>query len=151
MNCSNPRYRRRKVRVEIVETGQLVGILIVGWGWSDGDFEGIKIYSRGRRGDRNQAKCSILIPDRDDRSVHEIWAANILSHINTKVIIPIQNIPISPTVNLSPQARLTFCMFRVQIKSHGNNRIIWRHKNLLNISTVIEWKEKKVKTGKTLK
>ena len=106
--------------------------------WPDDEFQGIKIYSRGRRGDRNQAKCSILIPDRDDRSVHEIWAANILSHINTKVIIPIQNIPISPTVNLSPQARLTFCMFRVQIKSHGNNRIIWRHKNLLNICTVIK-------------
>ena len=45
------------------------------------------VYSRGRRGDRNQAKCSILIPDRDDSSVHEIWAANILSHINTKVTI----------------------------------------------------------------
>ena len=42
---------------------------------------------------RNQVKCGILIPDRDDRSVHEIWAANILSHINTKVTITGQTYP----------------------------------------------------------
>ena len=56
-------------------------------GWSVGrmaTLQGIKIYSRGRRGDRNQATCSILIPDRDDRSVHETWAANISTHIIIK-------------------------------------------------------------------
>ena len=74
--------------------------------WSDDEFQGIKIYSRGRRGDRNQAKCSILIPDRDDRSVHEIWAANILSHIINKETIEDRHThipnhhPISPGTNL---------------------------------------------------
>ena len=52
--------------------------------WSNGDFQGIKIYSRGRSGAKNQVKCSILIPDRDDRSVHETWAANISTHIIIK-------------------------------------------------------------------
>ena len=42
------------------------------------------LYSRGRSGAENQVKCSILIPDRDDRSVHEIWAANISTHIIIK-------------------------------------------------------------------
>ena len=55
--------------------------------WLDDNFQGIKIYSRGRRGAKIQVKCSILIPDRDDRSVHEIWAANILSHIINKETI----------------------------------------------------------------
>ena len=71
--------------------------------WSDDEFQGIKIYSRGRRGDRNQAKCSILIPDRDDSSVHEIWAANILPHINTKVIITGQTHPYSQPSTYLPR------------------------------------------------
>ena len=71
--------------------------------WLDDDFQGIKIYSRGRRGDRNQAKCSILIPDRDDSSVHEIWAANILPHINTKVIITGQTHPYSQLSTYLPR------------------------------------------------
>ena len=71
--------------------------------WLDVEFEGIKIYSRGRRGDRNQAKCSILIPDRDDSSVHEIWAANILPHINTKVIITGQTHPYSQLSTYLPR------------------------------------------------
>ena len=52
--------------------------------WLDDDFQGIKIYLRGRSGAENQVKCSILIPDRDDRSEHETWAANISTHIITK-------------------------------------------------------------------
>ena len=47
-------------------------------------LQGIKIYSRGRRGAEIQVKCGILIPDRDDRSVHETWAANISTHIIIK-------------------------------------------------------------------
>ena len=42
------------------------------------------LYSRGRSGAENQVKCSILIPDRDDRSEHETWAANISTHIIIK-------------------------------------------------------------------
>ena len=42
------------------------------------------LYLRGRSGAENQVKCSILIPDRDDRSVHETWAANISTHIIIK-------------------------------------------------------------------
>ena len=52
--------------------------------WLDDNFQGIKIYSRGRRGAKIQVKCSILIPDRDDRSEHETWAANISTHIIIK-------------------------------------------------------------------
>ena len=50
----------------------------------NGDFQRIKIYLRGRSGAEIQVKCSILIPDRDDRSVHETWAANISTHIIIK-------------------------------------------------------------------